>query len=132
MNEATAWRYSRLRWLGIFLFWIAGAVLGVSLWAVIQGWMEPGRLVFCMLGLGLSLGSFGTASDTALHAYRELHRAGALPPAFAEEWQTERRKRADHIPGLHANPKIALVMPLLALAAMSWSIWRLVGVWGGG
>ena len=131
MNEATAWRYSRLRWLGIVLFWVSVCSLSANVWAVVQGWITPGKLVFCMLCLGLSLGSFGTASDTALHAYRELHRAGTLPEAFAAEWTTERRLRRDRIAGLHANPKIALVMPLLAMAAIGWSVWRLVGVWGG-
>ena len=132
MNEATAWRYSRLRWLGIFLFWVAAVLLVASIWAVVQGWMTPGKLLFCMLCLGLSLGSFGTASDTALHAYREMHRTGTLPPAFAAEWATERRLRPDRIAGLHANPKMALAMPLLAMAALGWNLWRLVGVWGGG
>lgn len=132
MTEATAWRYSRLRWLGIVLFWVALGALGANLWAVVQGWLPPGKLVFCLLCLGLSLGSFGTSSDTALHALRELQQAGALPPAFRAEWATEVRLRRDRIAGLHANPKMALIIPLLASAAIGFSLWRLVGVWGGG
>lgn len=131
MTEAIARRFSMLRWLGIGLFWVALGLLLVSLWAAFQGWLEPRRLLFCLLGLGLSLGAFGTASDTALHAMRELRIAGKLPSSFAAEWAIEVQKRADRIPNFQAHPRMAMGMPLLAASALGWSFWRLLQVWGG-
>ena len=125
-------RYARLRWVGIGLFWFSLALLFELLVAVLAGWLPASRLLVGVLGLGLSLGSFGTASDTALWAMRELRAQNQLPPAFHAEWKQELQHRPERIRTLHGAPRMALLMPLLAMAAQGAAIVRLLAAWSEG
>ena len=127
---AVARRYARLRWIGIGLFWISLILFGALVLAVAAYGLPPYRLMLGFLCMGLSLGSFGTASDTALWAMRELRSRNQLPPEFRKEWQQEVSLRADRIRGLHAAPRMALLMPILAMGAQGMAVYRILEVCG--
>jgi hypothetical protein len=114
---AVARRHGRLRWVGIVLFCVAAGVLLLRLVLVAQGTLPPVRgLLPCVAGLGFSLGAFGTANDTALHAMTRLRDPGA----FGHELAHERAVRPARLAAVHAAPRAALVLPVLASLLLAW------------
>jgi hypothetical protein len=128
---AKAARYAALRWLGVAGFLLAAALLLGGLAAVATGRASFGLLPLCLLGLGLSLGSFGTNDDAALHAFAELARRGALPDRFRAEWEAERARRPARVSAVHDHPRASLILPLAAWAALAYVSYRVVTAWSG-
>ena len=116
--RAAVARYSRLRWVGMILFGLAAVVAGWHLALVVTAGMSGWKLLPCLLGLGLSLGAFGAADDTALFAMQQLQRAGQLDDA--RELDAERARRPDRLGRVHDSPKAALVLPLVALSIVAF------------
>ena len=114
-QELTAqWqRYSGWRWLGIGLFCVALPGPPLAVGAIVMKGASLKLIPLSMLTLGLSLGSFGTANDTAVHALRELAHRGAPVPAAAE-LTIEQEHRPARLAELHDSPKAALILPLIA------------------
>jgi hypothetical protein len=117
--------FSRLRWVGVLFFLCGAAVLAMSIWAVAQG--APARQILLgVFSMGLSLGSFGAANDTAVHALREGAKAGAaLSGAEAAELRVESERRPARLGTLHASPKAAFILPLVVIGAWAWWGWGL-------
>lgn len=117
-------RYRALRWVGVVLFITALLPVSLILFNVATG-QSPGlRLLNCVLCLGLSLGTFGTSNDTALTTMDRLYRHGALQGDALAEHQHEARVRPARLAEGHHNPRMALVMPILAMLAIGWSSYR--------
>lgn len=122
--ERHAALYTRLRWLGIAFFVVAAVLLVVRVWLVAQGALPPLRGILpSIAGLGFSLGSFGTANDTALSALRRLEGLGALRPAWAAELAHERAVRRARLDALHAAPRVALGLPVATALLLAWLAW---------
>lgn len=121
--------HAKLRWVGIVLFTIAVPAAIVVVTRVILGLSPPGHLVVCVAGLLSSLSAFGTNNDTAVHAMRELDRLHALPDAFRGELRDEQARRPKVLAEVHASPKAALVVPLVAVVVVTWLFHR-AGVFG--
>ncbi|MBM4368210.1 MAG: hypothetical protein FJ102_18505 [Deltaproteobacteria bacterium] len=131
MNERTTWTaFSSLRWVGIALFVVAIPLFALGLAALLAGRAGIGTALPGVAALGLSLGAFGTANDTALAAARNLARAGQAPAVAAAELDTEARKRAARLATLHASPKAAVIIPILVVALQAYLWPRVLGAWG--
>lgn len=135
MMQALLARYSRyaaLRWVGVVFFCCA---VPIPVWALATAILrEDGRWGWVLLSmgcLGLSLGSFGTANDSALYALREAGRLGALPPGPAAELAHERAVRPARLAVVHDSPVASWLIPLFALAIIGWTTSRLWGAWAG-
>ena len=111
-------RLARLRALGGLLFCLALGLFGVGIFAILSGSLPAGRIMPCILALGLSLASFGTADDSLLATLKGLRRAGALPARWAQEWQAEVGRRPRRLKEIHASPRAVLLIPLLASLAL--------------
>jgi len=137
MSDVSTWEglaalHTRLRWLGAALFLVAAVLLVVRVVLVAQGALPPIRGILpSIAGLGFSLGSFGTANDTALWAMSKLDASGALPPAYTTELAHERSVRAERLAGVHAAPKVALGMPVAAVLLLAWLAWSAAGAAAG-
>lgn len=127
---ARADRHSRLRWVGVALFSIAAVVFVGGVAALAMDHATLRILPWCLLAVGLALGSFGTNDDTTLHALAELARLGPVPPRHKAEWDKERKVRGARLSTVHTHPRASLVFPLLALAALLLAGWRVGGAWG--
>lgn len=128
--ESTATLHARLRWAGIGLFGLALIAFALNLAAAAAGHAPFARVLLSVFALGMSLGTFGANCDTALHAMRQLHREGRLPARFAAEWAHERAVRPEKIEALHAAPRMALALPVVAFLAVTWASWRGLVAWG--
>ncbi len=120
-------RFRRARWLGVVLFGVALPVSGLILVNVASGQSPPVRLLNLVLCLGLSLGAFGTANDTALTLMDRRARLGELTGDALTEHQHESRVRPARLAEGHHSPRMAMLMPIFALLAISWSAWRVAG-----
>ncbi|MDP2308847.1 MAG: hypothetical protein Q8P18_22690 [Pseudomonadota bacterium] len=127
---ARADRHSRLRWVGVVLFFGAAIVLAGGVAALVTGQPGPRLLPWCVLAVGLSLGSFGTNDDTTLHALAQLGREGTVPAHHKAEWEHERKVRGARLSTLHAHPKAAWILPLFATGALLFAGWRVGAAWG--
>lgn len=128
--EARADRHTRLRWVGVGLFCVA-AVVGLAGIVAIGAGQAPLRVLpWLLVSVGLSLGSFGTNDDTALHALAELARNGAVPARHRAEWDKERKLRGSRLSTVHTHPKTSLVLPLFAAAALIVATLRVGAAWG--
>lgn len=123
---AHADRFTRLRWVGIGLFVLAALLLVGTLVEIALGVASWGRLPLAIFGLGLALGSFGAANDTAVHAMDFLARHGLLPERHAAEYAHERATRPERLPQLHASPRVATILPLVDAAVLGLLAWRLL------
>jgi len=117
-------RHARLRWFGVVLLWLA--LPGVALFAsrIALGTAPLGQAFLCFGGVMAPLSAFGTNNDTAVFAMRELARRRALPPAFQAELARERQVRAERLADAHASPKAAIVLPMVAIAVVSFLYYR--------
>jgi len=128
-NDArVAARHALLRWLGAPLLLTGLGLAGWAIYAAMvggSGW----TVAFGMLGAGLALASFGANHDTAMAlAYRA--RDVELAPSLRQELSDELERDRDDIIGLTPMPKMAIVMPLIALGLQSYVLYRLLG-WNG-
>jgi hypothetical protein len=118
--------FARVRWVGVVLFGLALPVLPLVVWAAAQGQLRW-ILVLPSIGcLGLSLGAFGTANDTSLHAARAASALGPLPPEVASELAHEEAVRPARLRAIHASPKASFVIPVVALGLILWMARNLV------
>lgn len=121
--------HSRWRWLGITMFCLATPLPILAITSILvkgASW----KLIFLSIGtLGLSLGSFGAANDTAVHALRELGLMGAKVPDEAE-LSTESERRPQRLAKVHDSPKAAFIIPILVVALVAYQITTLLAVWG--
>ncbi|GDX80099.1 hypothetical protein LBMAG42_19100 [Deltaproteobacteria bacterium] len=121
--------YARLRWVGVGLFCCA---LPIPLLVVAAATMFDGRWgwLFPAMGtLGLSLGAFGTANDTALWSLRQAARLGALPTDAASELRHELSARPERLEALHDSPKASWLIPIFAASLIGWMGMRVWGAW---
>ena len=121
---AVAARYAALRWLGMGLFMASAATFLLALTAAALGRAEWLHALPGIFAMGMSLGAFGTANDTAVHAMAELARRGALPERHRGELATEQSRRPGRLESVHASPRAALVFPVLAAVVMVWVLTR--------
>jgi hypothetical protein len=110
--QAKAVRYSRLRWIGVAFFCLAVPNLVAAIAAVATDRASGGLIAISLFATGLSLGSFGTNDDAALHAMSDLARRDALPANLAAEYAAERKKR----PAIHIT--MALSKPCCAACSL--------------
>jgi hypothetical protein len=123
-------RHARLRWLGVALFFVAAAVLLLDLSAIVTGRAPLRLLPWGLLGLGMSLGTFGANDDTTLHALTELSRTHQLPARYAREWGQEKAARPERLAGLHASTTAGVILPLVAAIAIFVAAGRGLTAWG--
>ncbi len=119
--------FNRVRWVGIGLFVVALPVLPTTLFAATQGavgWLFVLPAIGC---LGLSLGAFGTANDTALHAARAAAQVGTLPADVAAELAHEERVRPARLLAIHHSPKASLLIPVIAAGLIAYMANQLAG-----
>ena len=118
--------HARLRWVGAPLLLSGFVVLMWALSLIGRG----GSLVTVMFGLfgcGMSLASFGANHDTAM-ALAIRSRVGGeddLPLALAKEVAEEMEVDRAAMMSLRPSPRIAMVLPLVALMVQSFVFWRL-------
>ncbi len=122
-------RFGRLRWFGVALFCLAIPIPPTVLAAAILHdvrftWLFPS--IGC---LGLSLGAFGAANDTALWSLREAAKLGPLPANALAELDHEREVRPARLMELHNSPKPSIVIPLIAVALISWVSVSMFEMW---
>ncbi len=127
---ARADRHAGLRWIGVGLFGAAAVLFVAGVGAIATGRAPLGVLPWCLVSVGLSLGSFGTNDDTALHALAELARRGAVPARHKAEWDKERKLRGSRLSTIHTHPRTSLVLPLFAAAALVVATVRVGTAWG--
>ena len=122
--------YARLRWVGVACFIVAIPIPGLVLVSIVDGRL-PWTWIFPAIGcLGLSLGTFGTANDTALHALRSAGAAG-LPADAAAELRHEEQVRPARLAQVHHSPKASFIIPLLAALLIAHVVRQLIHVWSG-
>ena len=126
MNGEPAWirladRYTRLRWVGITLYVVALCVFPLRLVLVYRGVLHPLPGVFPNIAaLGISLGAFGSANDTALFALRQLDGVGKVPVRHTAELAQERARRADRLESTLNTPNVAFILPVVAALLTGW------------
>ena len=120
--------HHRWRWIGIGIFCCALPGPAVAITSVIVKGASLKLVPLSVATLGLSLGSFGTANDTAVHALRELDRRGVEVPSEIE-LATEQRKRPERLAALHDSPKAAMVLPVVALGLFCWQVFLYLKTW---
>lgn len=122
--------HARLRWLGVVSFCLGAGLFLVTLAAALTGRAGFARLLVPFVTMGLSLGSFGTNNDTFLHTLADLAREKALPERHRAEWEHEHRVRPARMKSLHAAPKVAKILPFVALLLLAFAGWRAAQAWG--
>ena len=123
----TASLHARWRWTGLPLL-----LTGVSLlvWALLAfgGGGSGVTVMLSLFGTGLGLASFGANHDTAMAAAIRVWQArGGLPDHLVAEVQEELERDREAALSLRPAPRVALVIPLVALAVQCWVVLRLVG-----
>lgn len=124
----TAVLHARWRWSGLPLLISGGCLLLGALFS----WLAGGSgwtVMLSVFGTGLGLASFGANHDTAMaYAMRvRQDREVSLPDALRREVADELERDRETMLSLRPAPRAALVIPLVAAAAQSWVLLRLVG-----
>lgn len=122
--------HGRLRWLGVAFFAVAAVLFVGGVGAVVTGKSGGGIIPWCLLSMGVSLGTFGTNDDTTLHLLTELARKEALPTRHRGEFDAERKVRGARLSTLHDHPKAAFIMPAVAILAIAYAAFRVGTAWG--
>lgn len=128
--KAKARRYSRLRWIGVALFCVAAPNLLAAIGAFATDRAPGGIIAISLFACGLSLGSFGSNDDAALHAYADLDRREALDGAAKAELDAERKRRPGRVEGCHDHPKASVILPIVASLAVGLALFRVATAWG--
>lgn len=122
--------HARLRWVGAPLL-LSGVVLLCWGIASVMGGGSAAMVFVCLFGTGLGLASFGANHDTALAlALRAREASGAEPvlvEALSAELDEELEQDRGEVLGLRPSPRIAMVIPLVALVVQGFVLWRLSG-----
>ncbi len=111
-------RHARLRWIGAPLLVTGLGLAGWALYSTMAGgsWWNVG---IGMLGAGLALATFGANHDTAMAlAFRA--RDEDLGEPLRGELEEELERDRDEVIGLKPSPRVALVMPVVALSIQVW------------
>ncbi|NOY25261.1 MAG: hypothetical protein GXP62_05255 [Oligoflexia bacterium] len=132
MSLAMARRHAMLRWTGVPLVVIGAGLLVFSLIQAARGDALWTTIPHALLGLGLGLAAFGANHDTALALAWEIRSnssAGAETPGGPLQDELDRELEADRtaVMALRASPRVALLMPFIALLVQVWLLWRLLG-----
>ncbi len=120
--------HSRWRWAGLPLL-LTGVTLLMWAFVATMGGGTAWNLMLSLFGTGLGLASFGANHDTAMAFALRVRRAREprLPEGLSREVDEELERDRDAALGLRPSPRIALVIPLMALAVQCWVLLRLVG-----
>ncbi len=126
-DVSIAIRHARLRWVGAPLL-VTGVllVLTATLSALSggNGW----NVMLSMFGTGTALASFGANHDTAMaHALR-VRTDTRLPVDLKHEVEQELARNRNDTLGLRPSAGAGMVVPLVAIAAQAWLLWRLLGI----
>lgn len=121
--------HARWRWAGLPLL-ISGVCLLLGAFTQLLGGGSGWTLMLAFFGTGMGLASFGANHDTAMaFAIRvRQSRDHHLPAKLADEVEEELERDREGALGLRPSPRVALVLPLVALAVQCWVVLRLVGV----
>ena len=131
-EAARAMLHARARWIGVACFLVAVVELAALLIAAARGLSPWSRVPLGLFAAGISLGTFGANNDTALvYASREASAGREVPVGLGAELAHEGRVRPGHVVGLHASPKAAWILPIVAVTVLSWTGWRLACAFGG-
>lgn len=122
--------HAKLRWVGAPLL-LSGVVL--LLWgvlSVLQG--GPVWVIFLgMFGSGLGLASFGANHDTAMSLALRVRDAEGEEPFLSEALSDELSEELEHsraeVLAMRPSPRIATMLPLVALMAQGLLVWQLSG-----
>ena len=107
--------------MGVGCFMLSLPALPVAVYAAAKGNLPAAGILPAIGCLGLSLGAFGTANDTALHAARSAAALGALPAAAARELTHETTVRPARLLAVHSSPKAAFFILLAAMSLMGFT-----------
>ena len=118
--------HSRLRWVGAPLL-LSGVVM--LMWAL-SLMLRGGSLLTLMFGCfgcGMALASFGANHDTAMALAIRSRAGGAdhLPEHLVKEVAEEMEVDRAGAMSLRPSPRIAMVLPLVALLVQGFVFWRL-------
>ncbi len=119
-------RHAAARYLGMPLFALGAAGLLAALYAWATAGGTGGGVALYLGATGLSLGTFGTHSDTAL-AHMVRAGRGALPATLAAELDGELDRDRQATLELSATPRIAWGITLAALGLHTLAGLRLAG-----
>lgn len=116
--------HRRFRYVGMVLFCAAVVVELAIGAAVVAGQLPARNLMLGVFALGVSLGSFGTANDTAIHAMLQLPTPA---PTLAAELAVERERRPERLDKLHASPRMVYALPAVATLTLGLLVSRVLG-----
>ncbi len=117
--------HAKLRWVGaplllsgllLFLTAVYQALVGGSGWTA----------AFSFFGAAMSLASFGANHDATM-AYAFEGRGQGLPPNLRDELEEELERDRNGVVSARPTPKLAKVIPVIALCVQVWVAWRLFG-----
>ncbi|MFT4976962.1 MAG: hypothetical protein ACI8S6_002867 [Myxococcota bacterium] len=120
--------HARLRWAGAPLLFSGVLLLGWAVVTLLQGG-HVGLVLLGMFGTGLGLASFGANHDTALALALTAREQGGeeagltdtLTAELVEELEVDRAE----VLSLRPSPRIAMVIPMVALTVQCIVLWRL-------
>ncbi len=118
-SVAVARRHAAWRWSGAVLLPSGLLLLAAALLQSLAGGSGWNVALSCF-GTGMGLASFGANHDTAMaHTLRARGTAG-LPASLLRELDEELARSRGEDPALRPSPKIALVLPFVAVAVQGW------------
>lgn len=128
-DAAQALFHARLRWMGAPLLLSGVCLLGWSIVVVAQG-ASVVSFFLGLFGTGLGLATFGANHDTAMALALRAQDAGEdngsnLSEHLVEELAEEMAHDRAELLSLRPSPKIATVLPLVAMMVQGFVLWRL-------
>jgi len=122
--------HARLRWAGAPLLLTGVLLLGWGVVSVMGG--QSVTVIFIgFFGCGLGLASFGANHDTAMALALSARDAQGEEPVLSDELARELKEELDtdrgEVLSLRPSPRIAMVIPLVALLVQGFLLWRLSG-----
>ena len=120
-------RHAAWRWTGAPLLLTGGLLLAVAVVGALQG--ESGFTVMLgLFGCGLSLASFGANHEAAVaSALRVRDAGGTLPARLGADLDEELQRDRTGVLGLRPSPRVALVLPVVAVLVQAGVVWRVFG-----
>jgi len=120
---ASARRHAALRWTGAPLFFTG---VGLFIYAVVSfaAGGSAFNIALGLFGTGMGLASFGANHDAAIAFALQADHA-ALPKGLASEVDEEVERDKAAALALRPVPKVAMVMPLVALSVQAFASYRL-------
>ena len=117
--------HAKLRWVGAPLLLSGVLLLCTAVFRALiggSGWTAA----FSFFGAALALASFGANHDATM-AYAFEGRGQGLSPSLREELEEELERDRDGVVGSRPTPKLAMVIPVIAVCVQAWVAWRLFG-----